>query len=69
MPSSICRRAAFSIDSPDRETVPSHPWCRWLTGSPPRTGVTWFSTVSLAAAMSAGILFGFTGRGVLTSGN
>jgi len=29
--------------------------------SPPHLGVTWFSWVSLAAAMGAGILFGFVG--------
>jgi hypothetical protein len=29
--------------------------------SPPHTGVTWFSWVSLAAAMATGILFGFAG--------
>jgi hypothetical protein len=29
--------------------------------SQPHTGVTWFSWVSLAAAMSAGVLFGFAG--------
>ena len=29
--------------------------------SPPHTGVTWYSWVSLAAAMSMGILFGFAG--------
>jgi hypothetical protein len=37
--------------------------------SPPHAGVTWLSRVSLAATMSAGILFGFAGRRVLTSGN
>jgi hypothetical protein len=29
--------------------------------TPPHTGVTWYSWVSLAAAMSMGILFGFAG--------
>jgi hypothetical protein len=29
--------------------------------SPPHTGVTWYSWVSLAAAMSTGILLGFAG--------
>jgi hypothetical protein len=29
--------------------------------SPPHTGVTWYSWVSLAAAMSTGILMGFAG--------
>ncbi len=29
--------------------------------SPPHTGVTWYSWVSLAAAMSTGVLFGFAG--------
>jgi predicted lysophospholipase L1 biosynthesis ABC-type transport system permease subunit len=29
--------------------------------SPPHTGVTWYSWVSLAAAMVTGILFGFAG--------
>jgi hypothetical protein len=37
--------------------------------SPPHTGVTWFSWISLAASMGAGILFGFAGRRVLTSGH
>jgi hypothetical protein len=35
--------------------------------SPPHTGVTWYSWVSLAAAMGTGIVFGFTGIRVLRS--
>jgi hypothetical protein len=33
--------------------------------SPPHTGVTWYSWVSLAAAMGTGLVFGFTGIRVL----
>jgi hypothetical protein len=33
--------------------------------SPPHTGVTWYSWVSLAAAMGTGIVFGFAGIRVL----